>query len=335
MFDNQQPDVQHMQTTQSQNQFVQQAQVDAAFGIPSQPQPQPQQPFIPPPPQFPAQTGPAFVTNYQAQNPYAQVAQQQQQAIPAIIQANTLPLQQQSQPVQPNFTGTGFGGYTPSDQNAVTAPPMPTIPQGFAQPLQQPSYQQSQQPQQLQTQQLQTQQQSLSSAVTGQTDTNPFRQSTVTGSVSSTPSPYATSAPAAALPKSTNPFTRQASPTNISPTSPPTSFPISAQSTSAYPQQMPISAQPTMRSMPTGTNPFTRGVSSTGTGLTLPANVTGASVTNPFRQSMMTQQQNGAPQGTIGGWENLETVQVFPRNNGANGGPNGGQQQQQGETGGW
>ncbi|KAG0636180.1 ANTH domain-containing protein [Tuber brumale] len=302
MFGNQPTNGQQIQMSQPQNQFAQQAQVDSAFGAQMQQQQQsaPQQPFVVPPQQFPTQTGPTFATGYQAQNPYNQVAQQQ--SLPSIIQTNNLPaIQQPPQQIQTSFTGAGFGGYTPSDQNAVTAPLMSTVPQRFTQPIQPPNYQQPQQ-------QPQQQQQSLSPAVslsTGATDTNPFRQSMMmTGSVSTAPSLYATSPPVAAQPKSTNPFARQASPTNLSPTSPPSAYPISTQSTSAYPQAMPISAQPTVRSMPTGTNPFARSVSSAGTGLTVPVNATGASVTNPFRQSIMAQQQqSGAAQGTMSAWE--------------------------------
>ncbi|KAG0134671.1 ANTH domain-containing protein [Tuber indicum] len=300
MFSNQPTNGQQIQMPQPQNQFAQQAQVDSAFGTQMQQQSAPQQPFVAPPQQFPTQTGPTFATGYQAQNPYNQVAQQQ--SLPPIIQTNNLPaIQQQPQQVQTSFTGAGFGGYTPSDQNSVTAPLMSTVSQRFTQPIQQPNYQQPQQ-------QPQPQQQSLSPAVslsTGATDTNPFRQSMMmTGSVSTAPSLYATSPPVAAQPKSTNPFARQASPTNLSPTSPPSAYPISTQSTSAFPQAVPISAQPTVRSMPTGTNPFARSVSSAGTGLTVPVNATGTSVTNPFRQSIMAQQQqNGAAQGTMGAWE--------------------------------
>jgi len=309
MFGNQPTNGQQIQMPQPQNQFTQQAQVDAAFGIQMQQQSVPQQPFVAPSQQFPTQTGPGpgFGTGYQAQNPYNQVAQQQ--PLPSIIQTNNLPaIQQPPQNIQTNFTGTGFGGYTPPDQNAVTAPLISAIPQRFTQPIQQPSYQQPQQ-------QPQQQQQSLSPVVTGATDTNPFRQSMMmTGSVSTAPSLYATSPPAVAQPKSTNPFARQASPTNLSPTSPPSAYPISTQSTSAYPQAMPISAQPTVRSMPTGTNPFARSVSSAGTGLTVPANATGASVTNPFRQSIMAQQQqNGGAQGAMGAWEEPKNSAGFPQ----------------------
>ncbi|CUS12464.1 unnamed protein product [Tuber aestivum] len=328
MFGNQPANGQQIQMPPAQNQFAQQAQVDAAFGIQvQQQQSAPQQPFAPPPQQFPTQTGSAFGTSYQAQNPYNQVTQQQ--SLPLVIRASDLPtIQQQPQHMQPSFTGAGFGGYTPSDQNAVTAPLMPTIPPRFTQPIQQPIQQPAQQPvqqpnyqqaqQQPQQQQQQQQQQSLSPAVslsTGATDTNPFRQSMMmTGSVSTAPSLYATSPPVATQPKSTNPFARQASPTNLSPTSPPSAYPISTQSTSAYPQAMPISAQPTVRSMPTGTNPFARSVSSAGTGLTVPVNATGASVTNPFRQSIMAQQQqNGAAQGTMGAWEEPRNSTSFPQ----------------------
>ncbi|PWW73065.1 ANTH-domain-containing protein [Tuber magnatum] len=330
MFGNQPTNGQQIQMSQPPNQFAQQAQVDAAFGIQvQQPQPAPQQPFVAPPQQFPTQTGPVFGSSYQAQNPYNQVAQQQ--SLPPIIRGSDLStIQQPPQHIQANFTGTGFGGYTPSDQNAVTAPLMPTIPQRFTQSMQQSMQQPMQQPVQQPVQQLMQQanyqqpsqqpqqQQSLSPAVslsTGATDTNPFRQSMMmTGSVSTAPSLYATSPPVAPQPKSTNPFARQASPTNLSPTSPPSAYPISTQSTSAYPQAMPISAQPTVRSMPTGTNPFARSVSSAGTGLTVPVNATGASVTNPFRQSIMAQQQqNGAAQGTMGAWEEPRNSASFPQ----------------------
>lgn len=303
-----------LQIPQTQNQYSQQ--VDAPF-IGGQPSFVGQQ-------QFAAQTGPAYPVAYQAQNPYSQA-----QLTPiAMIQTGPLP-PQQSQQMQPNFTGTGFGGYTPSDQTAVTAPPMPILPQQF---IQQPSTFQSPL--------------NLSPAValsTGQTDTNPFRQSMMmTGSVTSNQSlgSYTTSPPA---PKSTNPFARaasQSSPTGLTVTAP--VFPISAQSTSSYnpqsvPQTMPLSQQPTIRSMPTGTNPFARNLSPTPTGtsvgsvaLSVPATTGG---TNPFRQSMMVQHQQQQAQmngsfsgqsGSMGGWENLETIPIFPRTNNSGQMTNGG-----------
>lgn len=275
--------------------------------------------------QFAAQTGPAYSVAYQAQNPYSQV----QLSPVAIIHTGPLPLQQPQQ-MQPNFTGTGFGGYTPSDQTAVTAPPMPILPQQFAQ----------------QTSSFQSPL-NLPPAValsTGQTDTNPFRQSMMmTGSVTSNQSlgSYATSPPTQ---KSTNPFARaasQSSPTSLTVTAP--AFPISAQSTSSYnpqsPQMMPLSQQPTIRSMPTGTNPFARNLSPTPTGtsvgsvaLSVPVTTGG---TNPFRQSMMVQQQQQQQQaqmngnysgqsGSMGGWENLETIPIFPRANNSGQTTNGG-----------
>lgn len=310
MFGNQQ-EAPQMNISQLQNQYTQQTDLPFMGGQPSFAVQQ----------QFAAQTGPAYTVAYQAQNPYSQV----QLAPVAIIQTGPLP---QPQQMQPNFTGAGFGGYTPSDQTAVTAPPVPLLPQQFAQ---QPSTFQPPP--------------NLSPTValsTGQTDTNPFRQSMmITGSVTSSQS-YATSPPAQ---KSTNPFARaasQSSPTSLTVTTP--AFPISTQSTSSYnpqstPQIMPLSQQPTIRSMPTGTNPFARNLSPTPTGtsvgsaaLSVPATTGG---TNPFRQSMMVQQQQQQQQaqmngnfsgqsGSMGGWENLETIPIFPRTNNSGQTTNGG-----------
>lgn len=299
MFGNQQD------VSQMQNQYAQQP--DAAF-MAGQSSFMAQQ-------QFHTQTGAAYPMVYQAQNPYAQAQQ-----VPApMIQAGS------PQQVQTNFTGAGFGGYTPSDQTAVSAPPMPTLPHQYSQqtstftpPHNSPTL-------------------SLSTGHTGQTDTNPFRQSMMmTGSVASNQSvsSYATSPPAQ---KSTNPFARavsQASPTSLTASAP--AFPISTQSTSSYnpqsQQSMPLSQQPTVRSMPTGTNPFARnlavspnltGSSAASAALSIPSTTGG---TNPFRQSMMVQQQQQQQQaqmngnfsgqtGSMGGWENLETIPIFPRTN--------------------
>lgn len=305
------------QIPQIQNQYPQQS--DAAFmGL--------QTTF--PAQQFPAQSGSTYSIAYQPQNPYAQV---QQAPIPT-IQTNSLSPQQPQ--VQSNFTGTGFGGYTPSDQTAVSAPPMPTVPQQFTQPVQQaPTF---------------SAPQNLSptlSLSTGQTDTNPFRQSMMmTGSVNSNQSPnsYATSPP---VQKSTNPFARavsQSSPTSLTATAP--IFPVATQSTSSYnaqtQQTIPLSQQPTIRSLPTGTNPFARNLASqtptgssvTSAALSVPTTTGG---TNPFRQSMMAQQQQQQQQaqlngnfsgqsGSMGGWENLETIPIFPRTNNSGQTTNGG-----------
>lgn len=305
-----------MQMPQIQNQYPQQ--VDAPF-MRGQPPFAVQQ-------QFAAQTGPAYVVAYQAQNPYSQA---QMAPIPMIETGPMSP--QLSLQMQPNFTGTGFGGYTPSDQTAVTAPPMPIHPQQF---IQQPAPFQPAL--------------NLSPIIalsTGQTDTNPFRQSMmITGSVTSNQSlgSYATSPPAQ---KSTNPFARaasQSSPTGLTIIAP--ALPISAQSTSSYNSQsalqtMPLSQQPTIRSMPTGTNPFARNLSPTPTGTSVgsaapsvPATTGG---TNPFRQSMMVQHQQQQQQaqmngnfsgqsGSMGGWENLETIPIFPRTNNSGQTTNGG-----------
>jgi hypothetical protein len=300
MFGNQQD------VSQMQNQYAQQS--DAAF-MAGQSSFMAQQ-------QFPSQTGAAYPMVYQAQNPYAQAQQ-----VPApMMQAGS------PQQVQTNFTGAGFGGYTPSDQTAVSAPPMPALPHQFSQQTSTFTPPQNHSPTL-----------SLSTGHTGQTDTNPFRQSMMmTGSVTSNQSvsSYATSPPTQ---KSTNPFARaasQTSPTSLTASAP--AFPISTQSTSSYnpqsQQSMPLSQQPTVRSMPTGTNPFARnlavspnptGSSAASAALSIPSTTGG---TNPFRQSMMVQQQQQQQQaqmngnfsgqtGSMGGWENLETIPIFPRTN--------------------
>ncbi len=171
---------------------------------------------------------------------------------------------------------------------------------------------------------------------------NPFRQSTMpTGA--SMPS-YSTLPPVASptSPQSTNPFARDitgqsstliqippfaSQATGGSPfTSPPpqqqqpqsTPF-ISPSPQTQLPQQQPASAPMTPHK--TGTNPFARNN-------TLPPNsnspfapaqplTSTPTGTNPFRQSVFTNQQTGqgwqAGQGTMGGFEQLPTMPVFPR----------------------
>lgn len=262
-------------------QMPQQTANDMAFG-------QQQQPFMP--------------QNTQGTNPF-QMQQQQQQ----------LPQQQQ---LQPQFTGAGFGGYTPqpfSPQNSL-AP----IPQNGV-----PDFSQQQQPQmQLPTIAEPLQQQP--------TSTNPFRQSmlpNLTGAVEPTG--------ASSLNRSsTNPFAKQ-SPVFGQQSPPPTSSsPFSTQSFSGglspfAPQQQhqqQLQQQQPLVASPTGTNPFARNTSPQnatsppGSG-GLMVNATGS--TNPFRQSAFVNQQTGqgwqngagAAGGTIGGvsLEGVGTQSVFPR----------------------
>ncbi|KAL6150934.1 hypothetical protein ACJQWK_10567 [Exserohilum turcicum] len=264
--------------------------------------------------QYPQQTG------FQPQQTGFQVPQQTatmgfpQQAQPFPMQngQGTNPFQMQQQPqapqLQSQFTGAGFGGYSPQ----TFSPPntMPSIPQNGM-----PDF--SQQPQLQPQMQVPTIAESLQPQ---QTSTNPFRQSMLPGSPTG----------ASSLNRaSTNPFAKHntgfpqqsQSPVN----SPPFSMPAVQESPFAQQQQPLQPLQPT----PTGTNPFARQPSPQG-GLLPPGglsvNVTGS--TNPFRQSAFVNQQTGqgwqnaGGQGTLGGisLNEVPTTSVFPRP---------GQQQQQ------
>ncbi|OAL56924.1 ENTH domain-containing protein [Pyrenochaeta sp. DS3sAY3a] len=250
--------------------------------------------------------------NAQSTNPF----QTQQQLPPQLLQG-------QPQQIQTQFTGAGFGGYTPqqafSPQNTLAPIPQNGMPD-FSQPqqpLQIPSIAEPMQPMQPQ-----------------QTSTNPFRQSMLPSPTGMTAEPKLLNNPtgASSLHRSaTNPFAKHntgfqpsQSPTELSPymSSPVQQSPFAPM----QPQQQALGPlQPT----PTGTNPFARQPSPQGNasiqgGLTVHA--TGS--TNPFRQSAFVNQQTGqgwqttAGQGTLGGMslDQVPTTSVFPRP---------GQQQQQ------
>lgn len=250
----------------------------------------------------------------QGTNPF----QMQQQ-----MQAQQMQMPQQQMPPQQlrsQFTGAGFGGYTPqpfSPQNTLLP-----IPQNGMVDFQQ--QQQMQQPMQIPTiaEPLQAQ----------QTSTNPFRQSMMpspTGSAEQQFMPSPTGASSLNR-TSTNPFAKHntgfqqqsQSPSNASPFAQP---PAQSSSPFAPMQQQPL--QP-LQPAPTGTNPFARqpspqSATSPQGGLTV--NATGS--TNPFRQSAFVNQQTGQGwqnngQGTLGGMslDQVPTQNVFPRP---------GQQQQQ------
>ena len=240
-----------------------------------------------------------------------------------------------AQPIRTDFTGHGFGGYTPQDQNTVSIPAMPSIPQQFQSPIPQQAQfqlplqqsfqaqplQQQFQIQQPQQQQLQQQQIAVPLSLNTQ-ETNPFR-SMMTGS---SPSSYASSPPPQ---KSTNPFQRAASTHQAS--SPVTAYQTGmSPSFPSYSTQPPPTQQqqPVVRSNTTGTNPFARNISLSQSPPVppIPSSISspGASmltvqqtgVTNPFRASMLQQQQlNGQPTGTIVAWESVQTIPVFPRSN--------------------
>jgi phosphatidylinositol-binding clathrin assembly protein len=247
--------------------------------------------------------------------------------------------QQQPQPLQPDFTGAGFGGYGPQPPQQQISQPNPyqsslqSIPQNGVPNFQAPAQVQSNV--QAPAQQLQPQ----------QTSSNPFRQpATPTGSSISSSLPPTR--------QSTNPFARNA---NVQPPSQQqstsafaidsVSSPVSASSpfTSAPPQSQQSEFQanslfsphpqsttsPTSQLQPqrTGTNPFARNRSPpntnsqfqpTAAASPLVTSPTGS--TNPFRQSAFVNQQTGtgwqhSGQGTFGGFDvnNVETMPVFPR----------------------
>lgn len=250
--------------------------------------------------------------NAQSTNPF----QVQQQLPPQLLQG-------QPQQIQTQFTGAGFGGYTPqqafSPQNTLAPIPQNGMPD-FSQPqqpLQIPSIAEPMQPMQPQ-----------------QTSTNPFRQSMLPSPTGMTAEPKLLNNPtgASSLHRSaTNPFAKHS--TGFQPSQSPTELlPYMAspvQQSPFAPMQPQQQALSPLQPTPTGTNPFARQPSPQGNasiqgGLTVHA--TGS--TNPFRQSAFVNQQTGqgwqttAGQGTLGGMslDQVPTTSVFPRP---------GQQQQQ------
>lgn len=236
------------------------------------------------------------------QNPNQFSPQQQQQ--PFNTGFNGMP-QQQQQPasVQSNFTGAGFGGYTP--QPSFQPGGLSSIPQDSAVNFQQ------QMPQQ--------QQQQLGPLQTGaQQTTNPFRQSMMMASPTGMQGPSFPASPPVTSPitrQSTNPFAKHTSPPVQTPQ------PFSPPPEQQFQQMQPQQTAAPLRPMATGTNPFAKNLAmnsaqrpQTSTGLV--PQPTGS--TNPFRQSQFVNtatgtgwQHNQQPIG--GGLDSLETVPVFPR----------------------
>jgi phosphatidylinositol-binding clathrin assembly protein len=246
-------------------------------------------------------------------------APQQQTGMPgnSPFQAQNLggfPQQQQQPQLQPNFTGAGFGSFTP--QQNFQSSTLSSIPQDSV-----ATFQTGAAPQPMQT-----------GLQAGQQTTNPFRASmlmanptgmTQNSSFSSPTSPQSQQ-PTANNRLSTNPFAR-ASPQGATPFSVPTSTnnsPFLSQSpatNTAFQSQPPAPLQP----MQTGTNPFARTFGpSPGqpqqrpqtSGAVLPQ-PTG---TNPFRQGAFVDHQTGQgwqnnQQPIGGGLDQLPTVPVFPR----------------------
>lgn len=288
---------------------------------------QPQQTGMPFPPNgfVPQPTG--FVANdpyQQQQNLLLQQQQQQQQLQQQQLQQQQLQQQQlqqqqqqqqqlqqqqhqqlqQPQQLQPNFTGAGFGGFTPQPQPQQGFHPggLGAIPQNSTADFQSQQFagQQfaGQPPMQM------GQPTGLLPQPTG--TTNPFRQSMMmaqqTGMQTNSTPPFAS--PAAGAPalnrQSTNPFARS--------------------SPQPSPSPSPFSPQPLqpLQPTPTGTNPFARS-SAPQSPVQQPGiapQPTGA--TNPFRQGAFVNHATGmgwqhsqAPIG--GGIDQLQTMPVFPR----------------------
>ncbi len=259
---------------------------------------------------FQAQPTQAFPTNgfvaqqtgFQA-DPFQQQAQQQAMGVFS-------PTQQAVPQVQPAFTGTGFGGFSP--QSSFQPSSLAPIPQDSVANFQTgatPGLQGGLQvPQQI---------------------TNPFRQSMLMNQQTGSPFAVAPQAAAAATQQtqqrpttsqSTNPFARS---------SPQAAQPF-ATPTSSSPFQSPSPVQPgqqqqPLQALPTGTNPFAKTFGAPSQPAAQQQQQPGATGlapqatgTNPFRQGAFVNhatglgwQHNQQPIG--GGLDQLEPIPVFPR----------------------
>ena len=122
--------------------------------------------------------------------------------------------------------------------------------------------------------------------------------------------------------QSTNPFAKHTQPQaptfqqqSIPEDGLPQNYPQSTPALGQQPQQTGL--QP-LQAQATGTNPFARPQTATQQQAAAPLQVQATGSTNPFRQSMFVNQQTGQgwqnmPQATMGGFEQLDTVSVFPR----------------------
>jgi hypothetical protein len=216
---------------------------------------------------------------------YPQVAAQYTQQVPQ-PQMNAFAVQQQqTQPLQAQYTGAGFGGYGPQPVQSFATDNMQQ--QNFANSLQSA-------PAQLQPQ-----------------STNPFRQSMLAGGAQF-------AAPVMQTQQTGNPFSRSTISESIPEEPVPQQQP--RQGLSPFPSVQPQYQTQPLQPQQTGTNPFARNQSpaqqSTSQTSALTVQPTGS--TNPFRQSAFVNQQTGtgwqnAPQATMGGLEQLQTIPVFPR----------------------
>ncbi|EPS42078.1 hypothetical protein H072_3871 [Dactylellina haptotyla CBS 200.50] len=230
------------------------------------------------------------------------------------------------QPLQSDFTGAGFGGYTPANQVSISTVQQPvlqtapTIPETFSPSIQTPQSTAS-----------------LMPANTG--STNPFRQSMMPtgGSMASPITSVGTGSTTASRGGGTNPFARASTiPASVQQAAPNFASSEYAQHQQFAPQQQPQpQAQGPLRAASTGTNPFARAKpEATLTPVVEPShisngggfntnntsfagapsgglNVAQPTGTNPFRQSKLP--ADLAPQMSMGGLEQLNTIPVFPR----------------------
>ena len=197
---------------------------------------------------------------------------------------------QTGQQMHPNFTGAGFGGYTP--QPSFQPATLSTIPQESTASF--PG-------------------QSAQTFVTGQQTTNPFRISIMSSTPSGLPGPSFPASPpiiSPAAPQSTNPFK------SFSQVQQSKQFNAPTPQSQQLQQGTPTSSPP--QSGTTGTNPFARNTNQStlqrpATSGTFISQPTGS--TNPFRQPQFGAgpgwQNNQQPIG--GGLDNLETIPIFPR----------------------
>ena len=239
-----------------------------------------------------------------SQNPSPFLPQQQQAQPPAQIQQPQQ--QQQQQQLQPQFTGAGFGGYTPQPQSHFQSS-LSSIPQdGVASFQQQPgvvSPQQTSNPfrQSMLPQQTGASQFSTPASPLNRQSTNPFAKN-----------PFNNGQPTGQSFGSNSPFSPQPNPLSPNP---------------AFTQSSPPPAQ-ALAPQRTGTNPFAKMASPPPpqgpTAQPLRPNPTGS--TNPFRQSAFVNQETGQAwqqnsggggvnQGTWGGLDvsGVQTNPIFPR----------------------
>lgn len=278
---------------------------------------------------IPQQTG----TTVPQQNFFAHTGQQPQpQNGGNSGSANPFGQPQAQQAVQQNFSEAGFGGYSQQpfaqQQDLFSSAPQnstsqfPTSQQQFN--TGEPSFGPPQR--------SFTTPQSFAPQQTGLS--NPFRQSMMPQPTGVSNSSYQNAGPVASplQHQSTNPFARSISnqPTGQMQNSPFASQPPAQGSPFTSPppqlqQNIPFTSQPAPQPQQqpspnnpvtphrTGTNPFARTASPPAASPLVP-NQTG---TNPFRQSVFVNQQTGqgwqAGQGTMGGFEQLGTVPIFPR----------------------